>query len=271
VWTETDLPDTTYARDLAVSVERGDVSGMSFAFRKAAGGDSWDWSAKPAQRTLTDFDVLDVSTVTYPAYPTTTSEVRSLLAEHGVRALGPAVVAWDDEAGMCDYMDDVSDSLPGGYDSETGSYSWGYCTDATTAGDAALVVFYDGGTCGLFVVPVVLDEQGEPVAGDPDSWVAVEWQLVVSDDMRSKLRSSFEQRAGKAISSANAEHVQALADAHASMSEHLDALASASSTSDSSGDDEGDDTEKNGSNDPLLAERRQLEIYEHEYTDNRDR
>src|SRR5574338_873109 len=37
---EIDLPDTTDGRDLAVSLERGDISGMSFGFRVTH--DEWD-------------------------------------------------------------------------------------------------------------------------------------------------------------------------------------------------------------------------------------
>jgi HK97 family phage prohead protease len=73
----TDLPDTSYARDMAVSIERGDVSQMSFGFTVAK--DEWDWEATPAQRTLLDVDLFDVSTVTFPAYPQTTAEIRSHL------------------------------------------------------------------------------------------------------------------------------------------------------------------------------------------------
>ena len=36
------LPDTSHGRDLAVLVDRGDVSGCSFGFRVAEGGDRWE-------------------------------------------------------------------------------------------------------------------------------------------------------------------------------------------------------------------------------------
>jgi HK97 family phage prohead protease len=234
----TDMPDTSYARDLAVSIERGDVDQMSFGFRivkRADGspGDSWDWSVKPAVRTLHAIELNDVSTVTYPAYPTTSASVRSELRSHGIeptirRAVGSANVVWDDEAGACDYMDDVSESLPVGFDGD--DYAFGYCADVTMSGDEALVVWYDNGECELFVVPVASDDQGEPYAAPQEAWQPVEWALIASepDDVRA-IRAQLERRAGKAISSANAEHVSALADAHAAMGEHLDALVAASS------------------------------------------
>ena len=72
-------PDTTYARDLMKVVERGDVSGMSFAFITPEGGDSWTRSDSGTPlRTVTDLYLRDVSVVTYPAYPATEVAVRSL-------------------------------------------------------------------------------------------------------------------------------------------------------------------------------------------------
>lgn len=73
---ETDLPDTQAARDLRVSVARGDVSQMSFGFRTK--GDEWRTEDGVPYRTLTDLDLFDVSPVTYPAYPQTEVSVRAL-------------------------------------------------------------------------------------------------------------------------------------------------------------------------------------------------
>jgi HK97 family phage prohead protease len=245
VTAHTDMPDTTYARDLEVSIDRKDVDQMSFGFRviqraDGSAGDSWDFSVKPARRTLHAFELSDVSTVTYPAYPTTTAEVRSLLLANGIRELGPAVVAWDDEAGMCDYMQDVSESLPSGWDGD--DYAWGYCCDVTIAGDSALVAWYDNGECVLYVTPVTLDDDGEPAAGPQDSWQPVEWQLVTAE-RAAAMRSTLELRAGKALSSANADHVAAIGDAHAAMSSHLDALMAAAGT-DSDADGDGSATDE---------------------------
>jgi len=70
-------PDTQVGRDIVTSIERGDVSQMSFAFR--AVGDAWDRGGgdSPPIRTLTDVDLFDVSAVTYPAYPETIVQTRS--------------------------------------------------------------------------------------------------------------------------------------------------------------------------------------------------
>jgi HK97 family phage prohead protease len=75
---EVDMPDTTYARDLATAMERGDVSQSSFGFKTAPGGDSWaeDADGFPL-RTLNSISLFDVSPVTYPAYTDSTSGVGS--------------------------------------------------------------------------------------------------------------------------------------------------------------------------------------------------
>jgi HK97 family phage prohead protease len=76
---ECDLPDTSVARDLRVSIERGDISGCSFAFSVPEGSDSWDEGVdenglKFPRRTLRDVNpLLDCSVVCYPAYPDGTS------------------------------------------------------------------------------------------------------------------------------------------------------------------------------------------------------
>jgi uncharacterized protein len=74
---ECSLPDTTTARDLAVSVKRGDVTGMSFGFYCLQ--DEWTRSDSGAMsRNLTDCEVFEVSICGFPAYPATTVSARSL-------------------------------------------------------------------------------------------------------------------------------------------------------------------------------------------------
>lgn len=70
-----DLPDTTWAKDLRVSMERGDINQMSFGFRTIR--DDWP---QPTHRILREVALFDVSVVTYPAYPATTAEVRDWAA-----------------------------------------------------------------------------------------------------------------------------------------------------------------------------------------------
>ena len=77
-------PDAQWAQDLLRSMERGDVDQSSFAFTVAK--DEWNDDEEMPVRTIVKVERLyDVSPVTYPAYPSTTSGVRSLedvLEEH---------------------------------------------------------------------------------------------------------------------------------------------------------------------------------------------
>jgi HK97 family phage prohead protease len=76
-------PDTSWARDLVVSIERGDVSQSSFAFR--ATKEQWDETGDLPVRTILEAELFDVSPVTYPAYDDTEVGVRSLAAAREAR------------------------------------------------------------------------------------------------------------------------------------------------------------------------------------------
>lgn len=93
LWTETVLPDTQFARDLKVSIARGDISQMSFAFRVKA--EKWEERGDVWVRTIEDVELFDVSPVTFPAYPTTDVGVRSLDQFRASRApvIDPAALA----------------------------------------------------------------------------------------------------------------------------------------------------------------------------------
>jgi HK97 family phage prohead protease len=61
-------PRQTLANDLAVAIERGDISAMSVGFQVAED----EWNADYTKRTITRFAaLLDVSAVSFPASPTT--------------------------------------------------------------------------------------------------------------------------------------------------------------------------------------------------------
>ncbi|HYE94457.1 MAG TPA: HK97 family phage prohead protease [Terriglobales bacterium] len=76
---ELDLPDTQAARDLQVLIERRDITGMSFGFLTAAGGDVWHREGGELVRTLREVRrLVDVSPVAAPAYPDTEVALRSL-------------------------------------------------------------------------------------------------------------------------------------------------------------------------------------------------
>lgn len=70
-----DPPNTSYARDLLVSMHRGDIDQMSFGFVTIR--DRWEQIGGQVIRTLLEVELFDVSPVTYPAYPTTSAVVRS--------------------------------------------------------------------------------------------------------------------------------------------------------------------------------------------------
>jgi HK97 family phage prohead protease len=77
---EVPLPDTTAARDLAVSIERGDVSGGSFSFNIKPGGAAWSDGEEENElplRTVLKIRLYDVGPVTFPAYPDTEMGVRA--------------------------------------------------------------------------------------------------------------------------------------------------------------------------------------------------
>ena len=74
------LPDTESAREVYESVKRGDLTGMSFAFKIPEGGDSYD--PKTNTRTITQIEkVYECSVVQFPAYGQTSVEARSMMTE----------------------------------------------------------------------------------------------------------------------------------------------------------------------------------------------
>lgn len=74
---EIDPPDTQFARDLSLAIERGDIQDMSFSF--TVKDDKWETKDGRDYRTITKIEELfDVSFVSYPAYPDTSVAVRSL-------------------------------------------------------------------------------------------------------------------------------------------------------------------------------------------------
>jgi HK97 family phage prohead protease len=75
---ECKLPNTTQASDLAESIERGDLSGVSFTFASVKGGDTWTRSgAGDLIRTLSKVTLYEVSPCSFPAYPSTSVSLRS--------------------------------------------------------------------------------------------------------------------------------------------------------------------------------------------------
>jgi HK97 family phage prohead protease len=73
---EIDLPDTTDGRNLAVLIERGDVSGMSFGF--VVTKQRWDETGPVPTRTIEAVDLREVTVTAFPAYDDTSIALRSL-------------------------------------------------------------------------------------------------------------------------------------------------------------------------------------------------
>ena len=69
-------PDTQWARDLIVSIQRGDINQMSFGFLVKE--DEWSSVAGNDIRELKKVKLFDVSPVTFPAYPATDVGVRAM-------------------------------------------------------------------------------------------------------------------------------------------------------------------------------------------------
>lgn len=92
---EASLPDTQEARDIGALIRGGFVDQMSFSFGVDPRGEDWKEGAegKPAVRTITNFrELIDVSPVTFPAYPRTSVTARAIPGVD-LEAIGRAVEA----------------------------------------------------------------------------------------------------------------------------------------------------------------------------------
>jgi len=82
---ENDPPETSYSKDIQVSMQRGDISQCSFGFKVASGGDECRKDPDVPNgyiRSIRKIDqMFDVSVVTYPAYLDTNCDiaVRSII------------------------------------------------------------------------------------------------------------------------------------------------------------------------------------------------
>ena len=84
---DADMAPTTYGQDIAISLDRGDISQMSFAFEEL--GYSYEkLDDGKSLYTVTEMRLWDVSVVTYPAYVETDAGLRALAFEHICRTAG---------------------------------------------------------------------------------------------------------------------------------------------------------------------------------------
>jgi hypothetical protein len=89
-------PDTQWARDLTVSMDRGDITQMSFGFQTVR--DIWEEEmGKTPIRTLQEVKLFDVSVVTFPAYPQTSVKVRDYVAALAERSTEPGQAPHSEE------------------------------------------------------------------------------------------------------------------------------------------------------------------------------
>lgn len=82
---EADLPNTTYGNDLAESLSRGDISQMSFRFRPV--DSTWEKRDSTPIEVLKDVDLIEVSAVTFPAYPASTASLQERMLDTAFRTL----------------------------------------------------------------------------------------------------------------------------------------------------------------------------------------
>lgn len=76
------VSDTSYGKDLLVSVGRGDVDQSSFGFCVAKGGDTWEYENDTLYRHLWMAEcVVDVSPTAFPAYEDTRIQARNQFSE----------------------------------------------------------------------------------------------------------------------------------------------------------------------------------------------
>ena len=75
-----ELPDTEEAKAVYTAVKRGDLSGMSFAFKVPKGGERWNRETR-TREILKIEKVYEISVVPFPAYPQASVEARSMVQE----------------------------------------------------------------------------------------------------------------------------------------------------------------------------------------------
>lgn len=107
---EIDPPDTQTVRDLVLTpLARGDMSGSSFTFRVADGGQTWREEDGVIVRTIYEIaELRDVGPVAFPAYPDATAAQRSLDAWKQSRDEGLPARAMNERAARQRFLDMIS-------------------------------------------------------------------------------------------------------------------------------------------------------------------
>ena len=118
-------PDTQWARDLLVSMQRGDIGDASFTFRAVK--DRWEVLEDGTQlRTLLEVELVELGPVTMGAYPAADSQVRTMLEARGLR-LDDTNTALPSDPGPASAGPDAarSDTTVGSGDPEPAAHSLG--------------------------------------------------------------------------------------------------------------------------------------------------
>lgn len=91
-----DPPETQTGRDTVELIRRGDLNQMSFSFRTIE--DQWHIENGIHVRSLVEVELYDVSIVSFPAYPTTSADLRSfneIAAEGNQRLTQRSLLAYE--------------------------------------------------------------------------------------------------------------------------------------------------------------------------------
>ena len=87
------LPSTTHGNDLAILVDRGDVSACSFGFKVRDGGERWELRGAQTVRELLDVELYEITLTANPAYPDTSVAMRNKpVLDLKVRDLGHGIL-----------------------------------------------------------------------------------------------------------------------------------------------------------------------------------
>jgi len=209
-------PDTQWARDMLVSIERGDIGGCSYRMKVPKGGDHWYVQDGQVCRDIRKARISELTITSMPAYVETTAEVRSHLA------------AFQMPLGHDNTRDTVFGTTLANSDADRMA-SWmrfyqlesaleTTITDALAAGDqgAAAAAFSDFTTSGAEWLAEHIARFGAmyPISDDDSAGSAV-WEVY------SRLRGDV-LRTGRVLSVANETLLNAAVDAIETASESIE-------------------------------------------------
>jgi HK97 family phage prohead protease len=114
LWYRIDMADTARSHDLLTHIERGDITGSSFAFDVT--DETWRKQDGVHIRELRGVRLYDVGPVTFPAYESTTAEAKA--ADRTVRAAKHAFRRWQarEAADKLGKMEEAFGRLNGQFD-----------------------------------------------------------------------------------------------------------------------------------------------------------